>query len=57
MVMNWGIRPADLIDGDDNRRQFGDEHEPARITPERPTSTPTRPTDGGTGGGSGQPLP
>ena len=56
MVMNWGIRPADLIDSDDNRRQFGEEHEPGRPTQDRSSSTPKGQADRIGNGGGNQPL-
>ncbi len=55
MVMNWGIRPADLIDHDEARRQLGDEPEPVRVMLERPSTVPTAPVDTINRGG-GQPL-
>ncbi|MBX3314293.1 MAG: hypothetical protein KF906_08225 [Actinobacteria bacterium] len=54
MVMNWGIRPADLIDGDDDRQRVRDEHEPT-ATKDRPMSAPTGPIDVATNRAPGRP--
>lgn len=56
MVMNWGIRPADLIDRDDIRRQFDEEHEPVRATSERSATAPRGPVDRLVDGRIGHPL-